>query len=96
MQYSFYSLPNFQPVYYYGDTATTQTIKVFELDESLYYDSTYYSNSLVATKSTELASMDINFSPRDSIMIDSVKVKPQLRIRLNDELETTYSMHRLQ
>lgn len=85
MQYSFYSLPNFQPVYYYGDTATTQTIKVFELDESLYYDSTYYSNSLVATKSTELASMDINFSPRDSIMIDSVKVKPQLRIRLNDE-----------
>lgn len=72
-------------LYAYGDTNTVQTIKVFELDEALIYDTSYYSNYNVPIKPTELASVDINFRPNDSTMVDTVLVKPQLRIRLSDE-----------
>jgi len=85
MSYTFFSSSGHLPFYYYGDTTTQQTIKVFELDESLVYDTSYYSSTSVALKSSELAGLTTDFRPRDSIMVDTVLVKPQLRIRLSDE-----------
>jgi hypothetical protein len=73
------------PVSAYGDTTTVQTIKVYQLDESIYIDSTYLSNTVVALKQPEIASFDVSFRPSDSIMVDSVKVKAQLRIPLTEE-----------
>jgi len=69
----------------YGDTSTVQTIKVFELDESLDYDTSYYSNYEIPFKPVELASADIQFRPTDSIMVDTVLVKAQLRIPLSED-----------
>ncbi|MBE0638851.1 MAG: DUF4270 domain-containing protein [Bacteroidales bacterium] len=69
----------------YGDTTTLQNIKVYELNEDLVFDTSYYSNYNVAVKPTELANININFRPTDSTMIDTVLVKPQLRMRLSDE-----------
>lgn len=85
MSYTIHSSSGHLPMYYYGDTTTQQTIKVFELDESLVYDTSYYSSTSVALKSAELANLSTYFRPRDSVMVDTVLMKPQLRIRLSDE-----------
>lgn len=73
------------PVRAYGDSTTVQTIKVYQLDEPIFLDSAYFSNSQVALKQPEIASFDVSFRPSDSIMVDSVKVKAQLRIPLSEE-----------
>ncbi len=73
------------PLVAYGDTTTVQTIKVFELDEDLVFDTAYYSNYNAALKPVELASKDVSFRPTDSIMVDTVLVKSQLRIQLSEE-----------
>jgi len=73
------------PLVAYGDTTTVQTIKVFELDEDLVFDTAYYSNYNVAFKPVALASKDVSFRPTDSVMVDTVLVKSQLRIQLSEE-----------
>jgi hypothetical protein len=73
------------PMVAYGDTTTVQTIKVFELDEDLVFDTSYYSNYNVAFKPVALASKDVSFRPTDSIMVDTVLVKSQFRIQLSEE-----------
>ncbi len=47
---------------FYGDTMTKQTLRVFELDEILPYDTGYYSNQTVQIVPTEVASH--SFYPR--------------------------------
>jgi len=64
---------------YYGDTNTTQNISVFEIKNSLYIDSTYYSNLDPANYSPEsILTNPLAYSPRPN---DTV-----LTIKLNDEL----------
>lgn len=77
--------PSGQSIKAYGDTMTMQTFKVFEIDEDLYFDTAYFSNYSLSLKAEELASVSLSFRPSDSIMVDTVKTKPQLRIRLSEE-----------
>ena len=68
---------------YYGDTTTPLTLRVYEMDESIYLDSAYYSNSTTRTKGTELAHMTFRPKPTDSVMVDTVKVGPLLKINMS-------------
>ena len=69
---------------YYGDTSYTQNLKVSRMDKTIYADSLYYSNQSVES-TEELANYSFQPSPTDSIFIDTLKYKAQLRIPLNEE-----------
>lgn len=67
----------------YGDSTTVQTFRVFELTENLNIDSAYFSNQMRPyDQVNELGS--VTMAPLiDSILVDTVKVAPYLRIPLN-------------
>ena len=67
----------------YGDTLTPQTVNVYELDENIYRDSSYYSNDAFATAGVMLGSKTFVPAPLDSVWVDSVKKAPPLRIKLD-------------
>jgi hypothetical protein len=73
---------------FYGNTATTQTIKVYELSNSLYIDSVYYSNARPAYYPQEIGSWTGKFNLNDSITLQhgskTRKLPPHLRIRITD------------
>ncbi len=80
---------------YYGDLTQSQTFEVYRLEEELNEETSYYSNSNVQTQSTILGNS--TFVPNlDSMLsikqpntfggIDSIKVNPQLRIRLDNAI----------
>jgi hypothetical protein len=48
---------------YYGDKTTELHFKVYELDSTIYYDSTYYSNFQLNTASNNLPICDTTFVP---------------------------------
>ncbi|HHW59739.1 MAG: DUF4270 family protein [Bacteroidales bacterium] len=58
------------------------TFNVYELGEPLYYDSTYYSNRPIK-KGNLIGKITFNPSQIDSILIDSVKAAPTLKIPLS-------------
>ena len=75
---------------FYGDT-TPQTFHVYQLTETMHYDSIYYSNASFHYLSKpfhydprELGSVTVTPSPNDSVLIDSVKRAPHLRININN------------
>ncbi|MFC2101946.1 DUF4270 domain-containing protein [Bacteroidota bacterium] len=68
----------------YGDTNTLQQVRVFEMSEDLFYDSSYYSNQTAGTYGIELANKTYMPRPHDSVTIDGIKVAPHLRINLSD------------
>ena len=67
----------------YGDSTSIQTIKVFELSDTLSYEAVYYSNQTVAYYPTELISKTFIARPYDSVMVDTVKTAPHIRLRLD-------------
>lgn len=68
----------------YGDTAQQQHVMVFELTEEMNKDSVYYSNRKFGFDSMNPVA-DYSFIPlpHDSILIDTVKSAPHLRIPLD-------------
>lgn len=66
----------------YGDSATMQTFRVFEMTENIHVDSAYYSNQTTAYESQVGFEQTIPYI--DSIPVDTVKVAPYLKIPLND------------
>ncbi|MBE0661545.1 MAG: DUF4270 domain-containing protein [Bacteroidales bacterium] len=69
----------------YGDSSTVQTFRVFELTENINIDSAYFSNQMSAYQASELGS--VTMAPLiDSILVDTVKVAPYLRIPLNQAM----------
>ncbi len=68
---------------YYGDTGNMQMFKVFELDEILSTDTTYYSNHRVQHLQTDYAHYAFFPRPTDSVPFDTLKLAPQLRINLS-------------
>lgn len=69
---------------YYGDTTTLQTIRIFEVLQDFYKDSSYYSTQKFETSLEELASYTFAPHPIDSVPItDSTKVSAQMKIPLN-------------
>lgn len=73
---------------FFGDTTTALPIRVYELDQKLYSDSTYRVNSTLAHKSDNLT-YDPNYSvkpsPTTRVLIDTNSYDAHLRIRLSDE-----------
>ena len=71
--------------YIFGDdTLTPQTIKVYEMDEDFYQDSTYYSNKSFAVKMPELGSVDYRFNMKDSMWEGSNRVHAHIRLPLDN------------
>jgi hypothetical protein len=69
---------------FYGDTMTEQTVRVFELSEDMDADSSYYSIYSVADHGIEIGSATFIPAPGDSVLVDTILEKPQLRIKLSD------------
>jgi len=68
----------------YGDTNAYQNIKVYEISHDMNVDSTYYSVDQVSTYGNLLANMTFKPAPTDSVMLDSVKTPPHIRINLGN------------
>jgi hypothetical protein len=67
---------------YYGDTTTVQTIRLYEITESLFLDSVYYSVQTVTYDAAELASYTFAPHPNDSVLIDTTSYEPHLRFTM--------------
>ncbi|MDP2187135.1 MAG: DUF4270 domain-containing protein [Sphingobacteriaceae bacterium] len=59
---------------YYGDTTDQLLLKVYELDETIYRDSVYYSNQVPAYKSTPLATFTYHPRPKGTVPVDEPRV----------------------
>jgi hypothetical protein len=68
-----------------GDSTAIHKISVYELTEKLIADSTYYS-SRVLGKGNLLGHTELTPNLKDSVVVDSVKLPPMIRIRLDDAL----------
>jgi hypothetical protein len=67
---------------YYGDTSTSQTIKVYELTEMLPKDSIYSNYNPSFDNNTEIANLTHKPQPTTKIKIDTTYEPSQLRIKL--------------
>ena len=71
----------------YGDTLSTQTVRVYELLEDIFVDSAYYSKSFKQTSTTDLANFSFAPRPKSTIVnaLDTLHpFSPRIRIRLSD------------
>ena len=77
---------------YFGDKDFEHTIKVYELTERLYADSSYQSNHRVGHSTSSLASL--TFVPNfDTIKQGDVLLTPSFRMELNKEFGETIISH---
>ena len=67
----------------YGDSTSQQTIKIYELSQGIVYGNNYYSNQNLSYDPTPLITKTFVAKPSDSVLVDTVKVAPHLRIRLD-------------
>jgi hypothetical protein len=74
---------------YYGDTLSPLSMEVLQLDEAMYYDSTYFSNDEITTGAS-LYSGIIDPHPKDSVLLDGTNRAPHLRLRLPDSFGTDF------
>lgn len=69
---------------FYGDSTSAVTIKVHELLNSIYLDSSYHSKRNIPYNPTNIAqNVAYYHNPSDSVTINGVKLAPHLRVRLN-------------
>lgn len=68
-----------------GDSNAVHAISVYELSEKLIADSAYYS-SRILTKGNLLGHTQLTPNLKDSVVVDSVKLPPMLRIPLDNSL----------
>lgn len=68
---------------YYGDTTTTQNVKVWEVSDKLHSDSSYYSKDRLDTYPTLLASKNFVPKPTDSVKVGKKNLAAHLRINLS-------------
>lgn len=68
---------------YYGDTLTPQSVKVFEISDDIYKDSSYYSNREINITGELLGSKTFYPLPTDSVYVGGDTLPAQLRIHLN-------------
>jgi len=81
---------------FFGDTSIAQTFDVFRIDETMYIDTAYYSDTNIAVQSTPLASYNFSPSPSKKTVISqpnnfgtvdtNVVLSSQLRINLGNAL----------
>jgi hypothetical protein len=70
---------------FYGDSMSSQTIRIYELDQDMDADSAYYSNQVVSDYEIEIGTLTFVPKPGDSVNVGGEFMPPQLRIRLTDE-----------
>lgn len=63
---------------------TAQTIKVFELKEDMFSDSSYYSTKTFQYEPSEIGTINITPNITDSVNVGGINEPPQLRISLNN------------
>lgn len=68
---------------YYGDTSTIQTLRIYELLDSLRLDTVYYSQQTFQYDPTLLGEYTFTPRPSDSVWIDSVPYAPHIRFMMN-------------
>ena len=73
---------------YYGDTLEYMTVRVYEILEDMYADSTYRSNMVLNCDESELT--NFSFSPRPHTPVDTTLDRGVLRIPLNPSLGTKF------
>lgn len=71
---------------YFGDTNTLLTLDVYEVAESFYPDSAYYSYSSLGRYRNNLGNVSFKPRPNDSVQIGLVKYPPHLRVKLKKTL----------
>lgn len=69
---------------YYGDTSAVMTLKVYEMVESIYIDSSYYSNQTVAISQTLLAQKTFTPDFKSKVIVGEDTLDPHLRINLGE------------
>lgn len=79
------SIP-YQMISVYGDSMAPLSFRVYELNELLDVDTSYYSNHTAEYLPTLLGEITLIPKPRDSVYIDTTKVAPHFTLRLSDEL----------
>lgn len=68
----------------YGDSNAVLTVEIYEMTESIYLDSAYYSNNAVAYDPTLVASKTFTPNLTDSIVVGTDTLRPHLRINLSE------------
>ena len=68
---------------WYGDTSQALTLRVFEVTDDFYRDSSYYSNTTFST-TTELGAATINPRPTTSVVSGGDTLDPQVQIHLDN------------
>lgn len=78
---------------YYGDTNTLQNVSVYEIENSIYSDSTYYSNLDINDYTpTNLLLANYSYYPRpnDTSKVISIKLDSSLAKKIVDTANTSY------
>jgi len=79
---------------YYGDLNSTHTLKVYELNEDLKYDSLYYCNRPFKTNAVEIGTWTGKFNLTDSINLkfgSKTSITPaHIRIKLTDAFKSKF------
>lgn len=70
---------------YYGDTTTVQTMRVFEIGQSLYLDSSYYSTRHIPYGTNDFANRDFSPNPKKGFPWQGDTLQPMIRVRLSDQ-----------
>lgn len=79
------SIP-YQMISVYGDSMAPLSFRVYELNELLDVDTSYYSNYTAEYLPTLLGEINLVPKPLDSVYLDTTKVAPHFTLRLSDEL----------
>lgn len=69
---------------FYGDSTTQQTFTVYELDQALNKDSSYYSNQSFNVISTIVGSSTFSPRPNSKVVLGADTLAPHLRIKLDN------------
>lgn len=70
---------------FYGDSMSSQTVRVYELNQDMVADTTYYSNQTLTYDEIEIGALTFVPLPGDSVNVGGKMSSPQLRIKLSDE-----------
>ncbi|MDA3944107.1 MAG: DUF4270 family protein [Bacteroidetes bacterium] len=68
---------------YYGDTAATQTMRIYELEEQIHVDSGYFSNTMKPTGDIDLAAYEFTPMPNTPFPMLEDTLAPMIRVPLS-------------
>lgn len=69
---------------YYGDTTTPQTVRVYELEQNIFVDSAYYSNTHKTTGNIDYSAYTFTPKPRKRVIVGRDTIASAVRIKLSN------------